>query len=84
MTKHTTVFISVLLIKLVTESIGRYSENCYLLNYPFMAAASSSLTVLLGIPVARLAIAKNDNVAVFAIVVAVFITTYFGAVHLHD
>lgn len=49
-----------------------------------MAAASSSLTVLLGIPVARLAIAKNDNVAVFAIVVAVFITTYFGAVHLHD
>lgn len=73
-----TMFIAVLAVKLFTEILGRWSDNCYYTGDGLKSAVSATVIVAVSIPIGREVIAAGNDLAALATVLAVFVGTLIG------
>jgi len=72
------LFVAILAVKLLTETLGRWSENYYHTGQAVKSAALVALTCAVAIPVSRVVLTERNNYAATATVLAVFVVTFAG------
>lgn len=75
-------FVTAFMLKMLSEGVGRWSENCYLTGRAWCAAIGTSLIVAANVSLAVRVVVESDVYALAGIMVAVFVTTFAGCKHL--
>lgn len=75
-------FVTAFVLKLFSEGVGRWAENCYLTGRAWCAACGTSLIVAANVLLAVRVVVESDVYALAGIMAAVFVTTFAGCKHL--